>query len=95
MEVNPQIVTAMVAHARFAYPEECCGLLAVDPGGTVRMAYCLTNTRHSTRRFSVDPTEHYRALKHAESLGWELGGVFHSHPRSPAYPSPVDIAADL
>ena len=25
------------------------------------------------------------------SYGWELGGVFHSHTRTEAYPSPTDV----
>lgn len=95
MEVDRQIIEAMIAHALFAHPREACGLLASDGNGSVRMAYCLTNTRHSRSRFSLDPTEHYRAMGHAESMGWEISGVFHSHPTSTPYPSATDISADL
>lgn len=91
----PQIIEAAIAHGRFAYPEEACGLLAVDDGGAVRMAYCLTNVDRSQYRFTVDPSEHYRAMRHAERHGWEIGGVFHSHPFSPAYPSATDVAGAL
>lgn len=95
MDVPDQIRDAMVAHSRFAAPEEACGLLAADADGRLRMAYCLTNVRHSPTRFTLDPTEHFRAMRHAEAHGWVLAGVFHSHTHSAAYPSPTDVAAAL
>ena len=86
---------AMVAHSRFSFPEEGCGLLAADDEGRIRMAYCLSNAERSAVTFALDPDEHYRALEHAERNGWSLGGVFHSHTRSPAYPSDTDVARAL
>ena len=90
-----QINEAVIAHARFTYPIEACGLLALDEAGAIRMAYCLTNLDRSRYRFTVDPNEHFRALRHAERNGWEIGGVFHSHPFSPAFPSPTDVGGAL
>jgi proteasome lid subunit RPN8/RPN11 len=90
-----EMVAAMLAHARFTYPEEACGLIAVDVAGGPRMVYCLTNVERSRYRYTVDPNEHYRAWRHAERNGWEIGGVFHSHPASGAYPSSTDVAGAL
>lgn len=87
-----QIREAVIAHARFCQPEEACGLLASDADGRLRMAYCLTNTAHSESAFLLDPTEHFRALSHAETQAWTLAGVFHSHVGGPAFPSPTDVA---
>lgn len=95
MMLHSQIIEAAIAHGRYTYPEEACGLLAVDGEGEVRMAYCLTNVERSRYRFTVDPSEHYRAMRHAERYGWDIGGVFHSHPFSPAYPSATDVAGAL
>jgi proteasome lid subunit RPN8/RPN11 len=81
----------MMAHSTFAFPEEACGLLAADDEGTLRMVYCLTNAEHSESSYTIDPTEHFRALQHAESCGWELAGAFHSHPHSEAFPSATDL----
>lgn len=86
---------AMVAHARFAYPEEACGLVAGPDPADVRMVFCLTNRDHSPYRFTVDPTEHFRAMQHAERRGFDVVGVFHSHPQSGAFPSASDIAGAL
>ena len=92
MDMPEQVRDAMIAHARFCYPEEACGLLACDPDGRVRMVYALTNAEHSPVAYTVDPAEHLKAMRHAERNGWELAGVFHSHTHSPAYPSPTDVA---
>jgi proteasome lid subunit RPN8/RPN11 len=96
MVIPAQIRLAMVNQAAFCHPEESCGLLAADSDGRLRMAYPLTNSLHSPTNYTIEPMEHYRALKHAESRGWEISGVFHSHPQSPAFPSPTDVrlAAD-
>ena len=81
----------MLLHSQFVYPEEACGLLAADDGGRLRMAYCLTNAEHSESSYTIDPTEHFRALQHAESRGWDLAGAFHSHPHTEAFPSLTDL----
>jgi proteasome lid subunit RPN8/RPN11 len=93
--VSPQVREAMVAHARFCAPEEACGLLATDDTGAVRMVYCLTNVDRSPSSYTVDPTEQYNALMHAERNGWSLGGAFHSHPASGAVPSRTDVERAL
>jgi len=90
-----EVREAMVAHARFTLPEEACGLLAGTAGDDLRMVFCLTNRARSRYRFTVDPVEHYRAMQHAERRGLGVVGVFHSHPTSPARPSPADIAGAL
>lgn len=95
MKLPDQIRQAMIAHARFAHPDEACGLLAVDQRGSLRMAYCLTNSKRSPVAFTIDPEEHFGAMTHAERRGWAIGGVFHSHPATPAAPSRTDLAADL
>lgn len=90
MHVPILIYEAMVAHARFEFPNEACGLLAADETGALRMCYSLTNTESSQVSYTVDPTEHFRSLQHAERNGWELVGAFHSHTRSAAFPSSTD-----
>ncbi len=89
--LDPQIVAAVRQHARFCTPNEACGLLALDASGAVRMVYCCTNTDESPRLFTIDPEEHFRAMGHAESNGWEIAGAFHSHPDAEARPSRTDI----
>jgi proteasome lid subunit RPN8/RPN11 len=90
-----QIRQAILAHADNCAPDECCGLLAVDGGGVLRFAYPLTNAHPSPVSYTIDPDEHFQALRHAESMGWEIGGAFHSHPGGTAMPSMIDVQTAL
>jgi len=86
---------AIEAHARWAFPQEACGLIASDADGDLRMAYCLTNIEHDPSRYTLDPAEHFAAQSHAERNGWVISGAFHSHPHSAAIPSAHDVAGAL
>nr|MBO2500672.1 M67 family peptidase [Acidimicrobiia bacterium] len=83
---------AVIRHAEACLPDECCGLLAVDAVGRIRFVYPLTNADPSPTTFTIAPEEHFAALRHAERHGWEIGGVFHSHPKGPPELSEVDLA---
>ena len=90
-----QMHSAMVNHAEFCFPEEACGLIAVDADDALRMVYATTNTDRSRVQFTVSPEEHFGAIRHAERNGWTIAGSFHSHPGSAAFPSARDIAGAL
>jgi proteasome lid subunit RPN8/RPN11 len=83
---------AIETHAENCQPDECCGLLAADPSGRIRFAYPLDSSKPSPVSFTIDPDEHFGALRHAERQGWEISGVFHSHPGGEASPSATDVA---
>lgn len=89
--VPREIIDAMFAHAHWSYPHEACGLVAVDDDGPV-MVFCLTNVADSGDRFTIDPVEHFGCIRFADERGWSIGGVFHSHVSSDAYPSSIDVA---
>lgn len=95
LSLAEDIRAAVLAHAGACRPNECCGLIASDAKGNVRFAYPLTNAEGRPDRYTVDPDEHFGAFMHAESCGWEISGVFHSHPNGPAMPSPVDVERAL
>ncbi len=81
----------LVSHCMAARPNEGCGLLAMD-GDRVMRVYPTGNDASSPVSYTIPPREHYEALIDAESEGWEIGGVFHSHPRGPAGMSGTDLA---
>ena len=95
IQMPAQIREALITHSRFCHPEEACGLLAIDRNGHLRMVYATTNVERSQVRFTVSPREHYGAIRHAENRGWSIGGSFHSHPNSAAFPSARDISGAL
>jgi proteasome lid subunit RPN8/RPN11 len=95
LRLAEQIRRAILTHADNCAPDECCGLLAADDEGRIAFAYPLTNAAPSPVSYTVDPDEHFHALRHAESRGWVIAGVFHSHPRGPATPSVIDVQTAL
>lgn len=89
--VPAQVADAMFKHAGWAYPEEACGLVAFDHVGKPVMTMCLSNEDRAVDRFTISPAEHFGAIGLSERCGNSIGAVFHSHPRSEAYPSEADI----
>ncbi len=95
LDLPGQIYEAILAHAQFCFPEEACGLIAVDSDQELRMAYATTNVDRSRVRFTVSASEHFGAIRHAERQGWSIAGSFHSHPDSAGFPSARDIDGAL
>jgi len=91
LDIPTEIRAAMMAHAAWAYPNEACGLLAGD-WGAIDLVFCLTNRQHSRTRYTIDPREHFGALRYAERQGLEIVGAWHSHPAGDAAISGTDIA---
>jgi proteasome lid subunit RPN8/RPN11 len=83
----------MIDHCVLALPREGCGLIASDGDGSVIAVYPTGNQDESPFGYTVPPQEHFEALRDADSNGWELSGVFHSHPQGSAKPSMVDVVA--
>jgi proteasome lid subunit RPN8/RPN11 len=84
----------MFAHAMAEDPAECCGLLA-GRDGRVERVYRLRNAEpEATRRtrYTIDAMDQLRAMREMDDQGLELIGIFHSHPRTPSYPSATDVA---
>jgi proteasome lid subunit RPN8/RPN11 len=51
----------------------------------------LANNDPRSTRFLADPAELLDAFQSIDADGLELVGIYHSHPISPAYPSPTDV----
>ena len=84
----------IVDHCLAELPNEGCGLLALEEDRIVHV-YPTANQDASPHSYTIPPQEHYDALVDAESKGWQIGGVFHSHPGGPAEMSSVDRAKAL
>ncbi|MBM4422476.1 MAG: M67 family metallopeptidase [Chloroflexi bacterium] len=82
---------AITTHLDSQLPNEACGLLGGKVGQTLAV-YCVSNADASPTRFSMEPGELIRTLIEIEDRGWELMGIFHSHPAGPPTPSATDIA---
>jgi proteasome lid subunit RPN8/RPN11 len=90
VEIGPELIDRMVAHARRDFPNECCGMVAVRDGRAVSV-HEADNVAASPLRFEVDGLQVHRTIEAIEDAGGELGAIYHSHTRSEPYPSQTDI----
>jgi proteasome lid subunit RPN8/RPN11 len=90
LRLPAEVAEEMITHSLEGRPNEVCGLLSSRDGeivGAIRM----NNAASSPVRYALDPKEQFEAYRALEEKGLDLGGVFHSHTRTEAYPSPTDV----
>ena len=86
----------MVAHARSAYPNECCGAMLGRVDGDskeVLAAMKLENSSAGSQaaRYELRPADLLAADREARRQGMDLVGIYHSHPDCDAYFSKTDL----
>ena len=80
----------MLAHAQEEAPRECCGLL-IGAGESVLRSARAKNLDASETRYSIDPEDHFTAIRSARADHLEVIGAYHSHPKGAPVPSATDI----
>jgi proteasome lid subunit RPN8/RPN11 len=90
--IRASALEAIVAHAREAAPDECCGLLLGSATAVVDAARTRNIAADPASRFFVDPKDHIDGRREARGRRLDVVGFYHSHPRSPAIPSERDRA---
>lgn len=85
-----ELAGEMVEHCLEGRPNEACGLLATD-GERIVKVFAMTNASASPVRYALEPKEQLAVYDELDAAGLALGGVFHSHTRTEAYPSPTDV----
>ena len=88
--LSPWQVMQIIGHARAARPREACGILG-GRGASVQRIYPLPNTEESSHRYLAEPQAQVDAMLAMEERGSQIVGIYHSHLRAPAYPSPTDV----
>jgi proteasome lid subunit RPN8/RPN11 len=81
----------IIEYCRACYPYEACGILAGD-SIQVRKFYKAANTEKSSYSYLIDAQEQFKIMKDMRENNLSLTAILHSHPASPAYPSPRDIS---
>ena len=90
MVVERNVIEHILAQAEREAPIEACGFLMGFEGRILRH-HPMTNADAREDHFSFDPNEHLAALRVATAEGFEIVGIYHSHPATPAWPSAEDI----
>ncbi len=103
MNISESLLDELIAHAREDAPNECCGIVAVEPVEPVGAAdgdsapvratrvHRAVNTAASPLKFEVDGIELLGLIDAIERDGHELGAIYHSHTRTAPRPSQTDI----
>lgn len=93
MRISKQLLDEVAAHALEDPGNEVCGLVAVTDDGepTATAVLRATNIHASPMKFEIDPMELLRLHNEIEDRGQVLGAIYHSHVRSPPYPSQTDV----
>lgn len=96
LKIDKQAWDVMVAHARSAYPRECCGaMLGTETNGVrhVTTARPMRNAFEGQQEdtYQLDPAEQFTVEKEARAQSVSVVGIFHSHPDCDAYFSKRDL----
>ncbi len=93
--LSPELVEAIVAHARAEDPNEACGLIVGDApaaaGGQPLRFVATRNKAASPYRYEIHPDDLLRLTIETDDADQVFWAIVHSHVRSPAYPSPTDV----
>ena len=89
------LLEEVIAHAREALPNECCGLLAgrVEDGvGVVTTRFTIANDLASPTAYHTNARDLFAAFRAMRADGTDVLAVYHSHPTSDPVPSRRDVA---
>lgn len=82
---------SIVEQAKREHPNEACGLLGGSDGEATQL-FQMTNAERSPVIYRMEPAEQLRVFNEIDKNGLDLVGIYHSHTRSPAYPSSTDVS---
>lgn len=85
------MLQAIVTHARDEAPRECCGIISGRNGKAIEL-YRARNIAEGNNFYEIDPAQLIEfEFDLMPASGTEIIAIYHSHPISPAYPSPTDV----
>lgn len=88
------LINQMLRQAQQSSDREVCGLIGSRNGIPARCYPVANVSGEPARLFEMDAKGQIEAMRRMREYGEELFGIYHSHPFTPAIPSPIDIAAD-
>jgi proteasome lid subunit RPN8/RPN11 len=89
--ITEAVKRAIEEHALCSRPAECCGLLSGERGLITDLHPLPNDADMPESRYFASPEDLFTAMRRIRETGQKLLGIYHSHPRTPAYPSTSDV----
>lgn len=84
------IADAIAEHARAGLPDEACGIVSGREATATRFHPAI-NADASPFRYAIDSQDLLRIVTDIDDAEEDLLAIYHSHTRSPAFPSRTDV----
>ncbi|MGB8643785.1 MAG: M67 family metallopeptidase [Anaerolineae bacterium] len=91
MILTPEQIADLIAQARRDAPNETCGLIGGREGRAERLYPLANEAEHPQVEYRGAALQQLEAMRDMETQEQELLAIYHSHPASPAFPSPTDV----
>lgn len=89
--ITQSVRSEIERHAIESRPTECCGLLSGANGVISELHRLRNDAERPEVRYSASPEDLFSATRKIREIGHSLLGIYHSHPRTAAYPSLSDV----
>ena len=95
LKIPEKTLREIYDHTEASYPNECCGLMVGTMSGHTRVVHTFRkcknlNTERARDRYEMDPLDMLHTEREFENSGWDIVGIYHSHPDHPSRPSQTD-----
>ena len=91
ISITQAVRNGIESHALCSRPAECCGLLSGRRGLITNLHPLPNDADTPESRYFASREDLFTAMRRIREAGHELLGIYHSHPRTPAYPSTSDV----
>jgi proteasome lid subunit RPN8/RPN11 len=91
VRITEEVRAALEREAKASLPAECCGLLSGADGVITELHPLRNDADRPETRYSAAPDDLFAATRRIREIGHSLLGIYHSHPRTAAYPSTADV----
>ena len=94
LELPRAMVEEIFEHARAGLPDEAFGIVS-GTGAAATRFHPAVNGDASPFRYSIESRDLLRIVTDIDDAGEDLLAIYHSHTRSPAFPSRTDVELAL
>jgi [CysO sulfur-carrier protein]-S-L-cysteine hydrolase len=90
-QLDAALYRQMLEQCRKEAPAEACGLLGGVDSYSGQILFPMENLDACEKSYRMDMKRVLDVMRELDGKGQELNAIYHSHPVTPARPSPVDI----